>query len=305
MLPKQPPRQGQVGFLYCPPYRVQGISVAGEQTCVHVPELDLAFDIGLCPRVALTSTHVAISHGHMDHVAGLPYYFSQRIFQGMTPGTCVCHAAIEPAVRKMMAGWVDLEQQQTKFNVIGLEPDGQIEIKNNIFLRGLEMYHTVPAMGYAVVESRSKLKEEYVGLPQEALRELKQRGTEITHQLEIPLIAYTGDTQLGPSLFREEFTKANVVIAECTFIDTDHRERAGVGKHLHIGDIAQLLAMWEAEHVILVHLSRRSHIGMARQALDDMLGDEAYRVHLLMDHRSGKARYERQTIEAQAQAVRA
>ncbi len=40
MLPKTPPRTGQVGFLYAPPYRIQGISVAGEQTVVQIPELD-------------------------------------------------------------------------------------------------------------------------------------------------------------------------------------------------------------------------------------------------------------------------
>src|SRR5262245_1685831 len=91
MLPKMPPRSGQVGFLYIPPYRVQGVSIAGEQTVVQVPELDVCFDIGLCPRIALSSPYVALSHGHMDHVGGLPYYFSQRMFQKMGMGRCVCH----------------------------------------------------------------------------------------------------------------------------------------------------------------------------------------------------------------------
>ena len=72
MLPKMPPRSGQVGFLYAPPYRVQGISVAGEQSVVQIPELDVVFDIGACPRIALTSPYVARAHGHMDQVGGLP-----------------------------------------------------------------------------------------------------------------------------------------------------------------------------------------------------------------------------------------
>ena len=55
MIPKPPPKEGQLGFLYLPPYRIQGISVAGEQSVVHIPELDLVFDIGLCPRATLAA----------------------------------------------------------------------------------------------------------------------------------------------------------------------------------------------------------------------------------------------------------
>src|SRR5690606_12222613 len=118
----------------------------------------------------------ALSHAHMDHIAGLPYYFSQRHFQKMGTGTCVCHANIAQPIAAMMRSWVDLEQQQTPHNIIPLEDGEQIEIKNNMFLRALEMRHTVPAMGYAVVEKRSKLREEFIGLPQDKLRELKAGG---------------------------------------------------------------------------------------------------------------------------------
>ena len=299
MLPKMPPRSGQVGFVYVPPYRVQGISVAGGQTVVHVPELDVAFDIGMCPRVALSAPYIALSHAHMDHVGGLPYYFSQRMFQRMGVGTCVCHAAIEQPLRNMMQSWIDLEQQRTQHEIVGLEPEAQIQIKNNIFLRAIPVSHTVPALGYAIVEHRSKLKEEYLDLPQEKLRELKSRGIEITRTLEIPLIAYTGDTELGPFLYRDEFVKAKIVISECTFFDPEHRTRAAVGKHLHIEDIANLLGVWEADAVILCHLSRRTNLVEAREYLSKCIGEEdALRVHMLMDHRANRERYERQLAEA-------
>lgn len=299
MLPKPPPREGSLGFLYLPPFRVQGFSVAGEATCVQVPELDVCFDMGVCPRAALASKYVAVSHGHMDHVGGLAYYCSQRRFQGMGSGVIVCDARIAPAVHRMMGGFQELEQQRTPYDLIELEDGGQVEIKNNYFLRGFQTDHTAPSMGYAIVERRTKLREEFAELPQEKLKELKARGTAITRELQIPLIAYTGDTAAGAFLVRDEVRRAKIIITECTFFDPEHRPRAGIGKHLHVDDLAEWLRVAECEAMVIVHVSRRTHLGQARAHLERVVGRERVaRVHFLMDYRANKERYETQLIEA-------
>ncbi|MGD9689038.1 MAG: MBL fold metallo-hydrolase [Phycisphaerales bacterium] len=299
MLPKPPPRETSLGFLYIPPYRIAGTSIAGEATAIHIPELDLGLDMGVCPRAMLSSKFVAISHGHMDHIGGLAYYCSQRHFQGMGTGNIVCNKAIAPAIQRMMEGYVDLERQQTPFNLIPLEPEGMVEIKNNIFLRAFPVEHTIPTFGYVVIEKRSKLRPDLIGLPQEKLMELKDKGEQITRVLEIPLIAYLMDTGPGPHLVREDVRKAQIIIAECTFFEGDHKDRAKVGMHLHIDDIAEWLRVCECQSMILTHLSRRTNITFARQELAKKIGrDKLAKIELLMDGRFNRDRYERQQRDA-------
>lgn len=300
MLPKPPPREGSLGFLYLPPYRVQGISVAGEATSIQIPELDLTFDMGSCPRAMLASKYAVISHGHMDHVGGLAYWCSQRRFQGMGTGTIVCDTRIADDIHTMMTGFHKLERQKTPYELITLDPDTPLEIKNNVFLRGFHTEHTSPSMGYSVIERRTKLREEFVGLPQEKLRELKERGTEITRTLHIPLVAYLGDTSPGPHLIREDVLNAQVVISECTFFEPEHKERAKIGMHLHADDIAEWLRVLRCEHLVLTHVSRRTNLTYARQRIAELVDPpNADRVLFLMDHRGNRERYERQLEDAE------
>lgn len=294
MVPRPPPPEARLGFVYSAPYRIQGISVAGEQAVVHVPELDLCFDVGLCPRAILPTPTIALSHTHMDHVGGLPYWFSQRFFQKM-PGTarCLVHPKMAEPLRRMMAAWVDLERQRTPHEIVAIEPDAEFQLRPNVFVRAIEVSHTTPALGFVAIERRSKLRDEFHGLPQDRLRELRAQGVEITRMIEIPLVAYTGDTEPGDFLLREEFRRAQVVITECTFFEDEHRDRAKIGKHLHVEDLRPLLEAWEARDVVIVHVSRRTLLPFARTRIEEIAGKaRAESVHLLMDHKANKARLE-------------
>lgn len=295
MIPREPPKRPQLGFLYLPPFRIQGLSIAGEETVVQIPELDLCFDIGRCPRAAVAANFVALSHGHMDHSAGVAYYFSQRLFQGMPPGTVVCHPLLEKPIHNVMRAWVDLEGQRTKYQVIPLAPGEELEIKNNLYLRAFESNHTASSLGFVVTERRGKLKPELAGLPQEKLVELKNQGQTITQLLEIPHVCYTGDTAWGPHFDRPDVLNAKILITECTFMDPDHRDRAAIGKHLHLDDVVKLADRSSASAIVLVHLSRRTQMTAVRQRVDESMPPRHRdRVFILMDNRANRARYEQQ-----------
>jgi ribonuclease Z len=300
MIPKPPPREGQLGFLYLPPFRVQGISVAGEATTIQVPELDVTFDMGACPRAMLASKYACISHGHMDHTGALAYWCSQRYFQGMGPGKIVCDARIARDIEKMMAGFVSLERQKTPYELIPLEPGHELEIKNNHVLRVFDTEHTAPSVGYVIVEKRTKLKDEFAGLPQEKLREMKERGEEIVNNLQVPLVAYIGDTLPGPHLLDPQILGAQIIIAECTFFEPEHKERAKTGMHMHIDDIAEWLRVARCEAMVLTHISRRTNLQYVADRVKEVVGPESARkIHVLMDQRTNRARYEKQAEDAE------
>ena len=299
MIPKMPPREGQLGFLYLPPYRVQGVSVAGEQTVVQIPELDIVFDMGQCTRASLSSGTVALSHAHMDHLGGLPYWLSQRHFQKLGCGRIVCHPELVGPLERMIQSWVDLEQQKTPFEITPLPPGEDLQLKSNLVLRSFETKHTAPSLAYAIVEKRSKLKPDYCDLPQDRIKELKSRGTDITTVVEIPTIAITGDTEPCSALETREFREAKMVLTECTFFSPEHKDRAKIGRHIHLDDLAALLNEWEADNVVITHISRRTSLGFARDRIKEIEdGRHNDRVHILMDYRTNRRRYEQQAAEA-------
>ena len=282
---------------------MQGVSIAGEATTIQIPELDVCFDMGAPLRSALAAKYVAVSHGHMDHIGGLAYYASQRRFQGMGTGTIVCLESLARPLDKMLRAYNDVEGQKTPYELVPLKPEEPFEIKNNIFIRLFELEHTVPCAGYVIYERRSKLKPEFREMTQEQLHVLRDGGTELTYWLEVPQVTYLGDTLPGGPLLREDVRTSPLVIAECTFVEPDHKDRSRIGKHLHIDDIAEWLPVLECETLVLMHLSRRSNMADARKALKERIGfNHAKRVEFLMDHRTNKMRYERQVMDAEREA---
>ena len=54
--------------------RVLGFSLAGEETVVAAPEYDVCFDVGRAPREVISIDNICLTHGHMDHAAGIVYF---------------------------------------------------------------------------------------------------------------------------------------------------------------------------------------------------------------------------------------
>ncbi len=265
-------------------YSVIGYSVAGEETVIQIPELNVCFDIGRAPYFALSSDYVCISHGHMDHLAGLAYYISQRYFQGMKPGTVILPRELMNPVETMLRTWQGIERQNTPYELIPMSDGQMYEIRKDFGVRCFNTHHGGVSLGYSLVSIREKLKPEYHGRTGPELAQLRKDGVNIQYRLEVPLVAFLGDTAIGPVFDHPDVQNASILITECTFFDPAHKAKAKAGKHLHLDQLASVLPNLRNEHIIIGHVSRRLGVRRARQLLKKKIGPEAMkRIHFLMD----------------------
>lgn len=274
--------------------RLLGSSLAGEETCVIAPELNLAFDLGRAPREALGVDHIFLTHGHMDHAAGIAYYFSQRMFVDNQPGHLYVPGALVVPVQRLLRVWADIDGHEPPANIHAVEPGTDVPLRKDLAVRPFEVNHpcrrhdrsVVPTLGFAAIEVRQKLIPEYQNLTGPQLVELKRQGVEITRRVEIPLVAYCGDTAVGDFLDLDYVSGAKVLLLECTFVEPDHVERARAGNHMHISDLPGVISRLHNERIVLTHLSRRTALSVAKAMLRSELGaawDE--RISFFMEHR--------------------
>ena len=265
-------------------FHVVGYSVAGEETVVQVPELNVCFDIGRCPYFALTSDFVCITHCHMDHLAGIGYYLSQRHFQGMKPGTVFLPREIERPVDTLLKCWRDVERQGTPYALVPMSHGQLFEVRRDFGIRAVATHHGGPSLAYAIISIREKLKPEYMQHSGPELAEMRKRGVEIQYRVEVPVICFIGDTSPGIVFDHPDVQNAQVLVTEVTFFEPSHKLKAKAGRHLHLDHFVEILPKLRNEHIVLSHVSRRTGVRKARRLLSKRIGEEQMRrIHFLMD----------------------
>jgi ribonuclease Z len=240
-------------------HRVEGLSVGGLETCIDLPELKLAFDIGRCPDSAVQRPTVLFTHAHMDHMGGVAWHAATRELRHLDPPTYVVPRENEGAFRELFAAWRGLDRSDLRHRVVPLGPGDELELPCRLIARPFRSPHRVPCQGYALWSRRRKLKREHLGKSEHELRDLgRSIGAAMYDVLEVPEIAFTGDTLIEVVEREEVVRRARLLILEVTFVD----ERVSVEQcrskgHVHLFEVAERAALFENESLLFTHFSSR------------------------------------------------
>jgi ribonuclease Z len=237
---------------------IEGVSIAGHESFFKLPGFRTLLEFGRAPDDTLAFSTICLSHGHLDHAAGLAHHASRRTLTGLGPARVLAPEEAIPDLEAWVAACERLERVRYGTRFEAAAPGRRISLRRDLEIRILPGRHRVPTVGYLFSEIRHKLKDEFAGLAGSAIAALRDRSVEVTRREEVPLLAYPGDC--GPSIFDAvpELFRARVLLIECSFFDPDDVGRAHAYEHLHLTDFAERADSFENEAVVLTHFTLRS-----------------------------------------------
>jgi ribonuclease Z len=228
----------------------------------HRP-LQLLIDAGEGLQLALgtnvfSPSFLAITHGHSDHVLGLPGLVAARRFgKGATdkPLTIVFPEGSKgvQAARDLLgtayAGVV------FPLTWIAAGPGLQVPMGKGKQLEAIAVRHTEnePALGYRVLETRKRLKPQFASMSQADIEAAARQGTrdELLEDAQHVLLVHSGDAMpIDPALAMD----ADLLVHDATFLDErDRREPI----HATTEEALAVARQANVKALLLYHLSIR------------------------------------------------
>jgi ribonuclease Z len=230
--------------------------------CWHQP-LQLIIDAGEGLQLALghriwAPEVVALTHGHSDHLLGLPGFIASRRYAKGAQDKPL--TVVYPSGNGNAAAMRDLisrlwPREEFPVTWVALDAGQDFRLGPTRVLQGFRASHGGgdPAFGYRVLEERRRLKPEFAGLPQQDIRArvaLDGRDALMEPYRHV-VFAHSGDSMpIDPSLV----AGADLLVHDATFLDVTDRKwdiHATTGEALEVGRAAGVKSL------ALHHLSTR------------------------------------------------
>ena len=75
---------------------IEGVSIAGHESFYKVPAFHSLLEFGRAPDDTVSYSTVCLTHGHLDHAAGLAHHASRRRLAGLPPARVFAPQEVVP-----------------------------------------------------------------------------------------------------------------------------------------------------------------------------------------------------------------
>jgi ribonuclease Z len=239
-----------------------GYSIAGIRTGFYIPQLKIMLDAGNCSP--FNPEFIFISHLHSDHTQSLPMILTNittkpKIFVPVGTRQLIMDYILSFERMTRYDNSINEENMKDKFQIIEVQPNMILNLMGNYKIQIFETFHGVPSVGYAIFETKTRLKEEYKNNTRDEIIELRRNKINIMDEILLPVLAYTGDTTpiwLDNELFmKNDFP---LVISECTFINQlSMTKDVSSWMHTSLEQLEYYINIKPKTQFVLIHWSQR------------------------------------------------
>jgi ribonuclease BN (tRNA processing enzyme) len=226
-----------------------------------VRELKLFLDAGVGCYVI--PQNCFITHSHADHAFYLPMLMvGSRDMAIYTPVESARFIDNHINSTFCMNACSD-DFDKSWYNLIPVRAGDIIKFNSggkNLTAQVLQMDHTVPSVGFAFAETRTRLKQHLVGMNGKDLAQMRKNGEVVSEEFSVPTFIYMGDTSIKGAIDNIEVLRTyRTIIIECTFLQEEHRGQGeDAKKHIAWQELAPLIQDSSSDcEWILIHFSMR------------------------------------------------